>query len=54
LGRRCARHAEEMRQALRSPNVLVNVLNGRVFTEEEIANMIVELPAAAKLHLIKT
>lgn len=49
VGRRCARHAEEMRQALRNPNVLVNVLKGRVHTEEEISRLIVELPKGEQL-----
>lgn len=43
-GRRCARHAEELRQALRSPNTLLNVLAGERLSEEQIDRMIVELP----------
>jgi hypothetical protein len=44
VGRRCAAHAEELRQALRSPNTFINVLSG-VRTEEEIARLVVPLPS---------
>lgn len=45
MGRRCARHAEELRQSLRDPHTLGNVLAGnRARTEEEIARLVVELP----------
>lgn len=44
LGRKCARHVEEMRRALRSPNTLVSLIRGRPYTEEEIAKMISPLP----------
>lgn len=43
-GRRCARHAEELRRALRSPNTLLNVLAGKRLSEAQIDRMIVELP----------
>lgn len=44
MGRRCARHAEELRQSLRDPNTLGNILaGGRARTEEEIAAMVREL-----------
>jgi hypothetical protein len=44
-GRRCARHAEELRQAFRNPKTLGNVLaGGGARTEEQIARLIVELP----------
>ncbi len=44
-GRRCARHAEAMREAMRNPNTLGNVLGGkRARTEEEIARLVRELP----------
>ncbi len=43
FGRRCARHAEELRQTMRDPNTLGNVIAG-VRTEEQIARVIVELP----------
>lgn len=46
MGRRCTRHAEELREALRNPNTLGNVLTGgRARTEEEIARLVVELPS---------
>lgn len=46
MGRRCARHAEELRQALRDPRTLGNILAGdRARTEEEIARLVVELPS---------
>ena len=45
MGRRCARHAEECREALRNPRTLGNVLaGGRARTDEEIARLVVELP----------
>lgn len=45
-GRRCARHAEALRQSLRAPNTLINVLAGKgACTEEEIARVVVELPS---------
>ena len=40
LGRRCAHHAEVIRQALLSPDTFVSVLKGRAHTEEEVASMI--------------
>jgi hypothetical protein len=43
MGRRCARHAEELRQSLRNPHTLGNVLTG-ARTEEEIARLVVALP----------
>jgi hypothetical protein len=44
LGRRCAVHAEELRQSLRDPNTLGNVLaGGRARTEDEIERMVVKL-----------
>jgi hypothetical protein len=36
----CPEHAEAMRQALRSPDSLGNVIAGRVRTEEEITLMV--------------
>ena len=46
LGRRCARHAEELREALRNPRALGNVMaGGRARTEEEIAKLVVGLPS---------
>lgn len=46
LGRRCARHAEELREALRNPRALGNVMaGGRARTEEEIAELVVGLPS---------
>jgi hypothetical protein len=46
LGRRCTRHAEAYRDALRNPRTLGNVIaGGRARTEEEIARMVVELPS---------
>lgn len=42
-GRRCARHAEAMKQAMRNPATFANVILGRVRTEEEIARLVVEL-----------
>ena len=46
VGRLCTAHAEELRQALRNENTLGNVLaGGRARTEEEIARLVVELPA---------
>lgn len=46
MGRRCARHAEELRRSLRNPNTLGNLLaGGRARTEEEIAKLVVELPS---------
>jgi hypothetical protein len=45
LGRRCAHHAEELRQSLRDPHTTGNILaGGRARTEEEIARLVVELP----------
>lgn len=45
MGRRCAHHAEELRQSLRNPHTLGNVLTGgRARTEEEIARLVVALP----------
>jgi hypothetical protein len=43
-GRRCARHAEELRQALGKPNTLFNILAGERLSEEQLDRMIVELP----------
>jgi|WetSurMetagenome_2_1015567.scaffolds.fasta_scaffold98925_3 hypothetical protein len=43
MGRRCARHAEELRNALRNPDILGNVLAGRARTEEEISALVREL-----------
>lgn len=44
MGRRCARHAETLRESLRRSDTLGNVFAGRrARTEEEIARMIVEL-----------
>ena len=44
VGRRCEKHAEELRQALRNPNTLGNILcEDRARTEEEIARIIVPL-----------
>jgi hypothetical protein len=44
MGRCCARHAEALRESLRSPNTLGNIFAGRrARTEEEIARMVVEL-----------
>jgi hypothetical protein len=44
MGRRCTRHAEAFREALRDPNTIGNVLSGgRARTEKEIARMVVEL-----------
>ena len=48
LGRRCTHHAEEMRQALLSPDTLVSVLKGRAHTEEEVASMIVGIVKGEK------
>jgi hypothetical protein len=42
VGHRCARHAEELRRALRSPNTLINIRRGPR-SESEIAQMVVEL-----------
>ena len=44
-GRRCARHAEELRQALRDPHALINVItgDGKACTEEQIARLVMEL-----------
>lgn len=44
-GRLCARHAEDLRCALRKPNTVGNILTGRARTEEEIARLVVELPS---------
>lgn len=50
LGRRCERHAEQMRRELRNPNILFNVLAGRrARTEDEIEKMVVRLKTVAKL-----
>lgn len=43
MGRRCSRHAESLRRALRSPNVLGNVVLGRPRTEDEIKELVTEL-----------
>lgn len=43
--RLCALHAEELRQALRNPHTLGNVILGRARTEEEIALLVRELPS---------
>lgn len=43
VGRRCARHAEELKAALRSPNTLGSILHGGAFSEEEIARIVVPL-----------
>jgi hypothetical protein len=44
MGRRCAHHAEALRESLRRSDTLGNVFAGRrARTEEEIARMIVEL-----------
>jgi hypothetical protein len=45
FGRRCARHAEQLRRTLRSPNAFCNVMLGRARTEEEIARAVMELPS---------
>lgn len=44
MGRRCAKHAEELRKAMRNPNTIGNVMTGgRARTEEEIALLVKEL-----------
>ncbi len=44
VGRRCARHAEELKEALRNPETLGNLFaGGRARTELEIARIIVPL-----------
>lgn len=44
LGRRCSQHADQLREAFRSTNTLINVFGRRGrYTEEEIARMVVEL-----------
>lgn len=43
IGLRCAGCAELLRQALRNPNTVVNVLARRARTEEEIARFVKEL-----------
>lgn len=43
-GRRCDEHAEVLRQRLRNPNTLGNIVLGRARTEEEISKLIVKLP----------
>jgi hypothetical protein len=43
IGRRCPRHAEALRRALRSPYVLGNVVLGRPRTEDEIKQLVTEL-----------
>lgn len=44
LGRRCAHHAEELRQALRDPNTLINVLGRKgACTEEQIDRAVVPI-----------
>jgi len=43
VGRRCARHAEELREALRSPHTLGSILHGGAYSEEEIARIVVPL-----------
>jgi hypothetical protein len=45
LGRRCVRHAEELRRSLRNANTLGNILSGGVPSEEKIARLVVELPS---------
>ena len=46
FGRCCEVHAEELREALRSPNTVGNLLTGgRPRTEDEIARLVVELPS---------
>lgn len=45
MGKRCARHAEELKIALRDPLTVGNVIAGnRARTEEEIDRMVVLLP----------
>ena len=47
MGCRCARHAEELRRALRDPHTLGNVLAGnRARTEDEIARLVRPLSEA--------
>jgi hypothetical protein len=42
--RLCATCAARLRQSLRDPHTLGNVIFGRARTEEEIARIVVELP----------
>jgi hypothetical protein len=45
MGRRCHRHAEELRQAMRNSATTMNVLaGGRARTEEEIERLVMLLP----------
>ncbi len=45
MGRRCARHAEELRCAMRNPATVMNVLaGGRARTEKEIERLVMEIP----------
>ena len=44
MGRRCSKHAEELRQALRNPATTMNVIVGRARTEEEIERLVMLLP----------
>jgi hypothetical protein len=46
FGRCCTPHAEELREALRSPDMIGNLLaEDRSRTEEEIARLVRELPS---------
>lgn len=49
MGRRCRKHAEEMRSALADPATVGNVIAGRARTAEEIAAMVVELQSEARM-----
>ena len=47
VGRLCATCAASLRQSLRDPNTLGNVIFGRARTEEEIARIVAEIPPEA-------
>jgi len=44
-GRRCTKHADELKKRLRDPSTLGNIIAGRARTEEEIGKMVRELPS---------
>ena len=45
VARLCTTHANLLRERLRNPDTVANVLLGRARTEEEIAKLVVELPS---------
>ena len=46
MGRRCERHAEDLRESLRDPNTLGNLFaGGRGRTEKEIEQLVRPLPS---------